>query len=222
MLRAALIAPVLALFVGGCGLTPVEPDSGPSGTDGGVGDTDGGEPSSVLRFVFSSDPKVPGDIGGREEGTVDDVAIALQDIRAISDNASPTVAEMELEWGGQYSQDEIHLDFDDAPPGIYSRLRAQIDEISITGTVTVGEEDFDYIISGEPQGASVAVDLTAVTLSGTSMTTVPIELKLKEVIREVNWTALSMNAVDNTIIVPSQAFDELADELADAFEQDDD
>jgi hypothetical protein len=221
MLRAALIASALAVLIGGCGVSSVEPDAGASDSDGGGGDGDASMPTSVLRFEFKSDPKVPGDVGGREEGTVDSLVIELEDVRAISDNASPTVAEVELEWGDDYSQDKIPVDFEDAPPGIYSRLRAQIEEISITGTVTVADEEFDYIINGEPQGVSVAIDLTAVTLSGTSMTTVPIEIDIRDVVRDVNWTALSQTAVNDTILLPAPEFDELAEHLAEAFAQDD-
>ena len=221
MLRAATVSLALTALVGGCGLTPVEPDAGPPGDDARVGGADAEPPASVLQFVFTSDPKVPGDLGGRESATVDTLEIELEDIRAISDNASPTLPELELEWGDGYNEDEVSLYFDDAPPGIYSRLRAQIEEISITGTVEVEDQDYDYIINGEAQNASIAVDLTAVSLSGTSTTKVEIAVAIRDAIRDLDWTALQALAVDQTIVMPDDLFDEFAATVADAFEQKD-
>ena len=223
MHRAALATLVLALgavSIGGCGLTPIEPDAGVPGQDGMSPTTDAELPTSVLRLVFTSDPKIPGDAGGRHDATITTVQIGLQDLRAISDNASPSVPALRLDWGDQYDPDEIPVDFDDAPPGIYSRVRAKIEDISITGTVTIGGEIYDYIISGEPRSASVTVDLTSVMLSGTQMTSVPIQVDVKEAIRDVSWTALEPMAVGNTIILPDSLLGDFASQLAGSFGQD--
>lgn len=225
MVRRSLTLALLVLLVStGCDVDSITADAGADpNADGSAGDGDAG-PTSGLTFDFRSDPKLPphgnGEAGGPWEAVLDTAEIILRDVRAIGDAApgGETRADVfTLTW---VADDKELLVFGDAPPGIYSLLRAQIVSWDITGTVDPeGEDDVPFHISDVPStSVSVSVGIDVTLMAGADQT-VRIDVELEDIIEDINWDEAPEDD-DGTLIVTSQhpAIDDIRESLSNAFD----
>jgi hypothetical protein len=226
MIRRSLTFAVCVLLVStSCDVDSVTSDASPDpGADGSGGGGDAA-PAGGLTFDFRSKPKLPphgdGEAGGPWDAEIDAAMIVLRDVRAIGDAApgsGETTADMlTLTW---LADDKELLVFSDAPPGIYSLLRAQIVSWDVTGTVDVeGEDEVAFHITDTPSmSLSVTVPMN-VTLAANDDETVRIDIELEDVIRDIDWDDAPEDDDDTLLINASYSeIDDVRDNLSEAFE----
>ena len=216
-----VVACVLAASTG-CDVDSVTADAGVNpGDDGSAGSdaaTTGG-----LTFDFRSKPKLPpfgaGDAGGSWDAKIETATIVLGDVRAIGDAApgsGATTRDMfTLTW---VTSDREELVFANAPPGIYSLLRAQIVSWDVTGEVDIeGAENVPFHIADAPSmSLSLSVPIL-VTLASNDDQTVRIDVNLDDIVEDIDWDEIDLD--DGTLDVTSMAPDinDIRNKLTDAF-----
>lgn len=212
------------------GLASLSACSGPAApaVDAGDGDAaldDGGGQGSSLRFQFVSMPTVPADLGGDYAETVASVDLDLRNVRAIGDAAPgderTTAAEYAIAFG--FESPPNFLLFDQAPPGMYSHLLAQIVGYQISGTVVLSADPIPYLIDDTPPTPlSVSIPLTDVRVVDDQRTDVVVEIDVGQVLGEISWELFDPGSESVDIDQDWSAISELREHLVEGFQGEED
>lgn len=192
---------VLALLVAACSVeSGSRPDSGPDpGDDGGGPGPDAPVGASGLVLEFRGVPPLTAILGGDFEAELDRVRIDLESVRAIGDAAPgderTTRDELRLEWrGGEddgegAENDPVLVSFNEAPPGLYSHILAQVTHYRLEGQVELeldGEHDFD--IDDTPDSPlALTIQLGGVTLEAGETRQITIDVSCGAAVLDTPW-----------------------------------
>jgi hypothetical protein len=220
--------------------------SAPPGADLDAGDGDGPDASEgagglLLRFHATQAPGAA--LGGEYDCTLGDIAIGLADLRVLGDAAPSDDTRkdaFDLAWGtGDTGDDdgagdgadgdlrsgdgdgEIRtVQFDHAPPGLYSSVRAAITDYAITGTATT-EGVHPFVIADEQAGLGFTLSFDEVMLEAGETLVIDIDVALEDVVRVIDWSEVPAGE-GGTLRVDDESsqIDDVEDELEDAFDAD--
>lgn len=121
------------------------------------------------------------------------VELELEDVRAIGDAAPgderTTIPRVVLDW---HDDDVECLEFDNVPPGIYSRLLARVVRYRIDGTVEDSNLALEFTIEDTPPTPlSLTVDTEDVVVDVNEDGVLALELSIAPVLDAVDWEAQS-------------------------------
>lgn len=162
----------------------------PAGGDDASGD--GGVVTTGLVLTWAVVPAVPGPV--RADVTVQELHIAYSSVRSLGDaapgDARTSRGRTDLEW--EDGQRPPPIEFDEAPPGIYSALELGVGggdegfsvhgEVDLAGTWTPFEIEDE---AANPVALALAVDLRPGMVA-----TVPLEIDLASVLAAVPFADL--------------------------------
>lgn len=193
MVRAGrLIALFGLLLAGGCspgGIAPATPDAGP--VDANPTSPDSAPPSSGLSFTFRSDPELPTPPDGEYSVVVESGHIEMHEFRAIGDSAPGDARTTQDRYLLDLSNPNAQVTFADAPPGVYSLLIAEVEAFYVTGHVSYGDKDVDFVIDDIPPfEISLNVDLQSKVLDSGPLV-IPLKAEILELTRAINWQTFS-------------------------------
>ena len=196
---------LFALLAAACSVeSGSRPDGGVvPGQDGGGPGPDAPVGSAGLVLEFRGLPALPAALGGDFDAELDEVRLDLEDVRAVGDAAPgderTSRDELRLEWRGGASSGEggddepqnepVVVTFDQAPPGLYSRLFAELVAYQIEGTVVVaegGERDFE-IDDSPSTGIAISISLGGVTLEAGETRRIIVEVSCADAVLDTPW-----------------------------------
>jgi hypothetical protein len=208
---------VLAVTSGCPGLPPVNDDDADADVDADPTAPDAMPPAGGLTFRFVAKPELPTNPDGAFEVVIDEARYELTEIRAIGDAApgdartSMAVFEIQFDEGA-----ETDLDFPLAPQGIYSFLFGDVERYYLRGQLVKGGESVDFQIDDHDHEVELAIDLGQLEL-GADPVVCTIEMDLRAITREVDWTLLEPEDGEDEIEIDNDfpAIDLLRDKADD-------
>lgn len=178
-IRKASLMVGLLLVAAGCPVGPEAADAGPDDADAG--------PSGGLTFVFEPQPSLPASLGGAFDCRVSELAIQLENIRAVGDSSTVERPGLSLEWG-EAGAEPASVSFGEARHGRYSRLEALVAAYSLAGTVVVSGDTWPFEIEDQPPSpVAITVALTDVTVEVGAERQVQILVELAPIVESVLW-----------------------------------
>ena len=171
------------------------PDAASPAQDGAAGNgTDAGALVAGLVLDVRGLPDLPTILGGEFSIELESAIIDLENIRLIGDSAPgdarTTRSEMRLEWPqeGDESEYSVRTEFNQAPPGVYSLVLAQVTSYRFQGELQVGDDTFDFEIDDELSSPlSVSLDLDGLVLEANSVEQVVVEVDVTASVLAPDW-----------------------------------
>jgi hypothetical protein len=209
----------LALLVAACSVSSgSRADSGPDPGDDGGGpgpDAEGGAAGLVLEF--HGVPTLTAHLDGDFPAELEEVRIDLVNVRAVGDAAPgderTTRDQLRLEWWGAdddgsepAQNDPVLVTFNEAPPGLYSNVYAEVVDYRMRGQVQVevGGEDRDFSIDDTPSSAlAISIALGGVTLEAGETQHVSIDVSCATAVIETRWDEVTEQ--DGNLVVDSSS-----------------
>ncbi len=194
MLRAGPFLALFGLFAfGGCspgGVGPSGPDA--AGADASPTSPDANTtPAMGLSFTFHTDPALPTPPDGDYSVVIDSGHLEMHEFRAIGDSAPGDPRTTQDHYLLDLANPEAQLSFADAPPGVYSLLIAEIEAYYITGHVSFGDKQVDFVIDDTPPSEiSLNVDLKSKMLDNGPLV-IRLKAEILELTRQINWQTFS-------------------------------
>jgi hypothetical protein len=192
----------LALLVAACSVSSgSRADSGPDpGEDGGGPGPDAAGGSAGLVLEFHGIPALTAALDGDFMAELEEVRIDLEDVRAVGDaapgDARTTRDQLRLDWygasdddGGEAANNEpVLVTFNEAPPGLYSNVYAEVVDYRLQGHVEVetNERDFD-IDDSLSSPLAISIPLGGVVLEAGETRHVSIDVSCGDVVVETRW-----------------------------------
>lgn len=222
---------LVALLVAACSVeSGSRTDAGSDpGQDGGGSGPDAPPGSAGLVLEFRGLPALDADLDGEFSLVLEDVRLDLENVRAVGDAAPgdsrTTRDELRLEWwgaGGDDGEDPnnepVIVTFDQAPPGLYSNVFAELERYEMQGTVEVEEDnERDFEIQDTPSSLAISIPLGGVTLEAGETRRVVIEVACGAAVLGVPWDELTPEDGDYVVDSGSQHIGAVQDAMADAF-----
>ena len=185
----ALLAPACAVESGSRADAGSEP-----GEDGGGPGPDAPPGAAGLVLEFRGIPPLPAELGGEFNPELEEVRIDLEDVRAVGDAAPgdsrTSRDELLLEWGGDDDDGEndvVRVTFDQAPPGLYSNVFAEVKHYWLEGVVETDVEH-DFRVDDEPESAlAISIPLGGVTLEAGETRVITIDVSCGPAIETMPW-----------------------------------
>jgi hypothetical protein len=205
----------LALLLAACSVSSgSKADSGPEpGDDGGGPGPDAPEGAAGLVLEFHGVPELTADLGGTWNAVLEEVRIDLENVRAVGDAAPgderTTRAELRLEWwgadddGGDPANNEpVVVSFNDAPPGLYSNVYAELIDYRLQGKVDIEAEDRDFEIVDQPGSPlAISIPLGGVTLEAGETRHLVIDVSCAAAVVDTPWDQVAEQ--DGNLLVDS-------------------
>ena len=165
---------------------------------------------------------LPDSVGGPYDAYIEAASFRLRNLRAIGDAAPgderTTLSDLTVGWGNEASAPTVL--FDEAPLGLYSQISAEITQYTITGTVNVNNTVYPFqIIDIPPVAISTTTSLSGVMVVAGEITTVVVELQVKDIVKELDWDGVSPNG-DGVLVVDGNDINigEIRDDVSDLFD----
>lgn len=154
---------------------------------------DGGEPAGGLVLQFVADPALPGSVPADDRDVyLGEVAIELRNLRLIGDASAggeqTMRSSLELHWAEEVSP--APEQFPQAPPGLYSTLRAQLDHYRLRGTVGGTEGQAFELVDEPAENLALEIQLGALQVTAGQTLTLAIVLEAADLMRGVPWDQL--------------------------------
>jgi hypothetical protein len=193
-----------ALFAAACSVSSgSESDAGgpDPGDDGGGSTPDAAVGSAGLVLELRGVPALSAELDGDFSPVLKEVRIDLENVRAVGDAAPgderTTRDELQLEWKGETDDDggeeadnePVVITFDQAPPGLYSNVFAEVKSYRLRGEVEpVEETEREFEITDEPSTElAISIPLGGVTLEAGETRRVVIEVSCADAVLDVPW-----------------------------------
>lgn len=222
---------LVALLVAACSVeSGSRADAGADpGQDGGGSGPDAPPGSAGLVLEFRGVPTLDAELGGDFSLVLEDVRLDLENVRAVGDAAPgdsrTSRDELRLEWWGSDDGEDpnnepVIVTFDQAPPGLYSNVFAELEHYEMQGTVEVeqdNERDFD--IRDTPSSSlAISIPLGGVMLEAGETRRVVVEVACGAAVLGVPWGELTPED-DGDYVVDSESpqIGAVSDAMADAF-----
>ena len=183
----------LALLAAACGGGGDFPNP-----DGGDGDGDAGELAAGISIEIESNPVVPSSFdSGSFDPELDSVRIKVVDVRIVGDAMLDPVGEVELRW--EERELEV-INFENAPIGRYSRVRATIEEFRADGELDIEDDREDWEINDEPP-SGIPIDLAInADLEPGQVVKIRLRADFASVFNAVDWDSLEVDDDDGVIV----------------------
>lgn len=223
-----------ALFIGACGGTPpgapvdAEPTGGDTGSIG-IGFDSG------LGIGFFIEPELPVEWDRDEWLKVERVEVDLRNLRLIGDAAAgderTRMESFKLRWPSEEEDAPVQQAiFENAPPGLYSHVRATAREFKVHGKLRFedGGTEYKLEINTESADPPVEVSLTGVDLGASAPLAIEIELDLDFVLADIDYSMLEIEEdveeggeieYEISLEPGDPQFDVLVEKLSTAFSQ---
>jgi hypothetical protein len=191
-------------------------DAGPDGEpDGGADTLDTG-----IGLTFTTNPTLEG--GYTRDGvefTIESAEIELADVRLIGDSATgderTSHSQVFLFWE---DATPVYVPYEQAPPGMYSRVRATATNLQIEGSVAIGDEE-SFSLSIETEGISVPLEFDMIyELEAGSPLSLEVEVDLQRMTEEISFSDLEISEGEATIEGDSEELDHVLEKLTESFE----
>lgn len=171
------------------------------GEDGGGSDPDAAVGSAGLVLELRGIPALSAELEGDFEAVLEEVRIDLENIRAVGDAAPgderTSRDELRLEWKGESDGDggdeadnePVVVTFDQAPPGLYSNVFAEVKSYRLRGELELAEDtERDFEIDDQPSTPlAISIPLGGVTLEVGETRRVIIEVSCADAVLDVPW-----------------------------------
>jgi hypothetical protein len=207
----------IALLVAACSVSSGSgPDSGPDpGEDGGGPGSDGGGGAAGLVLEFRGVPELEASLAGDFPAELEQVRIDLENVRAVGDAAPgderTTRDQLRLEWWGAdddgadpANNEPVLVSFNEAPPGLYSNVFAELVAYRLEGEVHVGDPDYDFTIDDAPATPlAISISLGGVTLEAGETRQVSIDVSYGPAVSETRWDEVTPDGDGNLVITSS-------------------
>ena len=205
---------LVALLGAACSVeSPSRPDGGAEpGDDGGGPGPDAPVGSAGLVLEFRGVPALSADLGGTWDAELDEVRLDLENVRAVGDAAPgderTSRDQLRLEWWGERDgdggddgqNDPVVVTFDQAPPGLYSNVFAELVTYRMEGSVVVDVEgggERDFKIDDDPSpGIAISIPLGGVTLEAGETRRVTIEVSCAAAVVDTPWDQVEEDSGD--------------------------
>jgi hypothetical protein len=214
---------ILALTLGGaCGVNAVDlPDAGPGEVDADTGDVHTNLESGIeLRWHL--DGNIPWTIEGQDDLTVTRVSMRLEDLRLIGDATTgderTTIQLFEPQW----PTEGVHGNqFDQAPPGLYTQLRASVSQFDVRIDVTPESGDpWRLELDTESTTHQLDIPLSGVDLAVGDVEIVDIEVDISAIAQGIDLSEVDIDGTGEGEIEPGDSeFDTLMLLLETSFSQ---
>ncbi len=194
---------LVGLFAAACSVSSgSRPDGGgpDPGEDGGGSTPDAAVGSSGLVLELRGVPALSAELGGTFNPVLKEVRIDLENFRAVGDAAPgderTSRDELQLAWkgsdddGGEEPDNEpVIVTFDQAPPGLYSNVFAEVKSFRLRGEVEpVEETEREFEITDEPSTElAISIPLGGVVLEAGESRRVVIEVSCGAAVLGVPW-----------------------------------
>ena len=228
---------LVALMAAACSAeTATRPDGGSDpGQDGGGAGPDAPVGSAGLVLEFRGVPALPASLGGDYDPELEEVRLDLEDVRAVGDAAPgderTSRDELRLEWqggdsggeggGGEGANDPVVVTFEQAPPGLYSNVFADLVAYQLEGSVVVegdGGGDRDFEIEDSPStGIAISIPLGGVTLEAGETRRVIIEVSCAAAVVDTPWDQVEEDEGELVVDGGSPEIDAVRGAMAGAF-----
>lgn len=171
------------------------------GEDGGGSNPDAAVGSAGLVLELRGVPALNAELGGDFSPVLKEVRIVLENVRAVGDAAPgderTSRDELQLEWKGEGDDDggeepdnePVIVTFDQAPPGLYSNVFAEVKSFRLRGEVEpVAETERDFEITDEPSTElAISIPLGGVVLEAGESRRVVIDVSCGAAVLDVPW-----------------------------------
>lgn len=194
---------LVALLPAACSVESASrPDGGPDpGEDGGGSRPDAAVGAAGLVLEFRGIPALSASLGGEFSPVLEEVRIDLENVRAVGDAAPgdsrTSRDELRLEWRGEGDDDggeeadnqPVVVTFDQAPPGLYSNVFAEVKSYRLRGEVEpVEDTEREFEIADEPSTElAISIPLGGVDLEAGESRRVVIEVSCSAAVLDVPW-----------------------------------
>jgi hypothetical protein len=209
------------------------PDAGgpDPGEDGGGSTPDAAVGSSGLVLELRGVPALNAELDGSFSPVLKEVRIDLENVRAVGDAAPgderTSRDELRLEWkgegdddGGEEADNEpVIVTFDQAPPGLYSNVFAEVKSYRLRGEVEPAEDtERDFEISDEPSTElGISIPLGGVVLEVGETRRVVIDVSCVDAVLDVPWDQVEEEDGKLVVDSESQYIDAVHDAMQAAF-----
>jgi hypothetical protein len=149
---------------------------------------------------FHGIPALTANLEGPFNAELEEVRIDLENVRAVGDaapgDARTTRDELRLEWygasdddGGEAANnDPVLVTFDQAPPGLYSNVYAEVVHYRLQGQVEVDSNEREFDIDDSPSSSlAIAIPLGGVDLEAGETRHVSVDVSCGAVVLGVAW-----------------------------------
>jgi len=210
---------LVALFAAACSVSSgSRPDAGgpDPGEDGGGSTPDAAVGSSGLVLELRGVPALSAELGGDFSPVLKEVRIDLENVRAVGDAAPgderTSRDELRLEWKGESDDDggeeadnaPVVVTFDQAPPGLYSNVFAEVKSYRLRGEVEPAEDtERDFEIDDQPSSLAISIPLGGVTLEVGETRRVIIEVSCADAVLDVPWDQVAEE--EGSLVVDSES-----------------
>jgi hypothetical protein len=219
----------VALLLAACSVDSASrPDSGiEPGEDGGGPGPDAPEGAAGLVLEFHGVPTLTADLDGEFRAQLEQVRIDLENVRAVGDAAPgderTTREELRLEWRGADDDDPdendpVVVSFNEAPPGLYSNVYAELISYRLQGTVEVADNERDFEIVDQPGSPlAISIPLGGVTLEAGETRHLFIEVSCAAAVVDTPWDQVSEEDGELLVDHESPQIDGVRDDMEAAF-----
>jgi hypothetical protein len=210
-----------ALLQAGCsgtapGGTGDGPDADPIERDGGG---DGGVLDSGIGLSFVTQPSLPADYSHNGNHIwLDEAHFTMVDLRLIGDSATGDQRTskdlVQFDWAGDRS---IPVDYPDAPPGMYSKVRATVAAYEVRGEVEIDGGD-TYGLEIEDSASSVPIELPLeFVLEAGQSRQLEVEVDLRHMTEELPYDQIEVDEGSVEIEEGSDAMNQFIEKLGESF-----
>ena len=212
---------MLAVFTTACsGPAPgIQADADVPSSDSGF---IGGEIDSGIGLLFVSVPPF-GETFSHDGNTISvrSAEFTIVDLRLIGDAASGDFRTskdlVELSWK-EDKEEAVPVGYEDAPPGMYSRVRGTVVGFSIKGDVELDdgtEAEFEV----EQESVSLPIEFSlALSLEAGEGQTLTVEVDLKNITEEIPFEDLTVENGEIEIDEDSEAMEKVEEKIGESFE----
>jgi hypothetical protein len=191
MMHRAGILVIASAGLAGCSDAPDGPTDGPP---------DAPPPAGGLIFAWGTSPTLPGRL--EDDLELAEASFQLRDVRALGDSAPgdgrTSRSAVELTWSAATQPGS--LVFDQAPPGLYSRLELRLggdgEAYWLRGRVEEeddGEEEERWVTWEVRDDAALTITVPLdVTLAIGATTTVAIAIDAGELVHDIDWSRVPL------------------------------
>ena len=212
---------MLAVFTTACsGPAPgIEADANSPGPDSGF---IGGQIGSGIGLLFVSVPPF-GETFSHDDNTisVSSAEFTIVDLRLIGDAASGDFRTskdlVELSWK-EGEAEPVPVGYEDAPPGMYSRVRGTVIGFSIDGDVELsGGSEAEFEVEQESVSLPIEFSL-ALSLEAGEGQTLTVEVDLKNITEEIPFKDLTIENGEIEVDEGSEAMEKVEEKIGESFE----
>ncbi len=225
---------LVGLFAAACSVSSgSRPDAGgpDPGEDGGASTPDAAVGSAGLVLELRGVPALSAQLEGDFDAVLEEVRIDLENVRAVGDAAPgderTTRDQLLLEWSGESDGDggedpnnePVVVTFDQAPPGLYSNVFAELTDYRLRGEVEVEEDnERDFDIDDQPDTPlAISIPLGGVMLEVGETRRVVIDVSCVDAVIDIPWDLVDEEEGNLVVNKDSDYIDAARDAMQAAF-----